>query len=106
MINTNYNSSFPSQVVSNAEKASLEYGEMVGRAIEGEWFGSTRSANNRFITNFNNFHSLRLYARGEQPIQKYKDVKLNQQGITKNSTSSRKVSSKGSGETRRNSAAG
>ena len=52
MINTNYNSSFPSQVVSNAEKASLEYGEMVGRAIEGEWFGSTRSANNRFITNF------------------------------------------------------
>ena len=73
MINTNYNSSFPSQVVSNAEKASLEYGEMVGRAIEGEWFGSTRSANNRFITNFNNFHSLRLYARGEQPIQKYKD---------------------------------
>ena len=73
MINTNYNSSFPSQVVSNAEKASLEYGESVARAIEAEWFGSTRSANNRFISNFNNFHSLRLYARGEQPIQKYKD---------------------------------
>ena len=73
MINTNYNSSFPSQVVSNAEKASLEYGESVARAIEAEWFGSTRSTNNRFISNFNNFHSLRLYARGEQPIQKYKD---------------------------------
>jgi hypothetical protein len=73
MINTNYNSSFPSQVVSNAEKASLEYGNSVAQAIEGEWFGSTRKANNRFISNLNNFHSLRLYARGEQPIQKYKD---------------------------------
>ncbi len=73
MINTNYNSSFPSQVVSNAEKASLEYGNSVAQAIEGEWFGSTRKANNRFISNVNNFHTLRLYARGEQPIQKYKD---------------------------------
>ncbi len=73
MINTNYNSSFPSQVVSNAEKDSIEYGEKVASAIEGEWFGSSRSANNRFITNLNNFHSLRLYARGEQSIQKYKD---------------------------------
>jgi hypothetical protein len=73
MINTNYNSSFPSQVVSSAEKDSIEYGTKVANAIEGEWFGSSRSANNRFITNFNNFHNLRLYARGEQSIQKYKD---------------------------------
>ena len=73
MINTNYNSSFPSQVVSSAEKDSIEYGTKVASAIEGEWFGSSRSANNRFITNVNNFHSLRLYARGEQSIQKYKD---------------------------------
>jgi hypothetical protein len=73
MINTNYNSSFPSQVVSSAEKDSIEYGSKVASAIEGEWFGSSRSANNRFITNVNNFHSLRLYARGEQSIQKYKD---------------------------------
>lgn len=73
MINTNYNSSFPSQVVSNAEKASMEYGASVAQAIESEWFGSTRRANNRFVSNLNNFHKLRLYARGEQPIQKYKD---------------------------------
>jgi len=38
MINTNYNSSFPDQVVPDAEKATYEYGLQVGRAIEGEWF--------------------------------------------------------------------
>ena len=27
----------------------------------------------RFATNYNNFHQLRLYARGEQSVQKYKD---------------------------------
>ena len=37
-INTNPNSAFPSQVVSDAEKATIEYGYQVGRAIEGEWF--------------------------------------------------------------------
>ena len=40
MIYTNTNSSFPSQVVTNEEKASWEYGLRVARAIEGEWFGS------------------------------------------------------------------
>ena len=73
MINTNYNSSFPDQVVSDAEKATLEYGLQVARAIEGEWFRNDRSTYDRFNTNYNNFHRLRLYARGEQPIQKYKD---------------------------------
>jgi len=73
MINTNYNSSFPSQVVPDAEKATYEYGLQVSRAIEGEWFRGDRSLNDRFNTNYNNFHRLRLYARGEQSIQKYKD---------------------------------
>ena len=66
------NSSFPSQVVSDEEKKSFEYGVQVGRAIEGEWFHGGRSGN-RFATNWNKYHNLRLYARGEQPIQKYKD---------------------------------
>jgi hypothetical protein len=39
MIETNYNSSFPTQTVSDEEKASLEYGLRVARAIEHEWFG-------------------------------------------------------------------
>ncbi len=73
MINTNYNSSFPDQVVPDAEKATYEYGLQVGRAIESEWFRNDRGWYDRFNTNYNNFHNLRLYARGEQSIKKYKD---------------------------------
>jgi len=72
-IYTNSNSAFPSQVVSDAEKASWEYGSQVAMAIEYEWFRSGRVNGNRYLTNWNNFNTLRLYARGEQPIQKYKD---------------------------------
>ena len=73
MIKTNYNSSFPDQVVPDVEKASYDYGLQVGRAVESEWFKSDRGWQDRFDTNYNNFHKLRLYARGEQSIQKYKD---------------------------------
>ena len=73
MVYTNYNSSFPDQVVPAAEKLSLEYGEAVGRAIENEWFRNGQSGGDRFMANYQNFHKLRLYARGEQSIQKYKD---------------------------------
>jgi len=72
-IKTNMSSSFPDQVVPDAEKATWEYGLSVGRAIEGEWFRNPTSAGYRFASNYNNFHNLRLYARGEQNIQKYKD---------------------------------
>ena len=72
MIRTSTRNTFPSQVVSDAEKSSFEYGLKVARAIENEWF-NTDYASNRFLTNTNNFHRLRLYARGEQSIQKYKD---------------------------------
>ena len=73
MIYTNYNSSFPDQVVPDAEKATQEYGLAVARAIENEWFRNDRGVYDRFNTNYNNFHRLRLYARGEQSVQKYKD---------------------------------
>ena len=73
MINTSSNSVFPSQVVPEAEKRSLEYGLAVGQAIEYEWFRGGRINSNRWQTGFANFERLRLYARGEQPIQKYKD---------------------------------
>jgi hypothetical protein len=72
-INTNSNSAFPSQVVPDAEKASIEYGSQVAMAIETEWFNHGRTNGNRYLTNWNNYHYLRLYARGEQPVQKYKD---------------------------------
>jgi hypothetical protein len=63
---------FPSQTVSDAEKLSYDYGLKVARAIETEWFNDDYN-NNRYRNNMNNFHNLRLYARGEQSIQKYKD---------------------------------
>jgi hypothetical protein len=71
-IQTNSNSSFPSQVVSDEEKSSYEYGEQVAQAIEQEWFQGGRSGN-RYTQSYNSFHQLRQYARGEQSIQKYKD---------------------------------
>jgi hypothetical protein len=66
--------SFPSQTVSDLEKLSYDYGLEVAKAIQHEWFefDSNRS-NNRYRDQQANFHRLRLYARGEQSIQKYKD---------------------------------
>ena len=72
-IYTNTRSAFPSQVVSDQEKASIEYGKQVAQAIEGEWFDQGRTTGNRYLTNWNNYNQLRLYARGEQSVQKYKD---------------------------------
>jgi len=73
-IQTYNGSSFPDQVVSDDVKASLDYGRQVGRAIEGDWFSGTRTGvSGRYNTNYNNFRNLRLYARGEQSVQKYKD---------------------------------
>ena len=63
---------FPSQTVSDAEKLSYDYGMKVAKAIETEWFNEDRSIN-RYMSNIKDFHNLRLYARGEQSIQKYKD---------------------------------
>lgn len=63
---------FPSQIASDQEKMSLEYGLKVGRAIQDEWFKAS-SGTTRFRNNQSAFHRLRLYARGEQSIQKYKD---------------------------------
>ena len=64
---------FPSQVVSDAEKASYDYGLKVARAIEHDWVGTSGSTMNKLNSIRNDFHNLRLYARGEQSIQKYKD---------------------------------
>ena len=64
---------FPSQTVSDQEKLSYDYGLKVAKAIETEWFNNNNRNFNKYSNNHNNFHSLRLYARGEQSIQKYKD---------------------------------
>jgi hypothetical protein len=62
---------FPSQVVSDQEKISPEYGLKIAKAIEQEWFDGAHS--NRYLDFQRKYHNLRLYARGEQSIQKYKD---------------------------------
>jgi hypothetical protein len=67
---TQHSINFPSQAVSDLEKLNKEYGLKVARAIKHEWFSGATSKYNVYR---NNFHNLRLYARGEQPIQKYKN---------------------------------
>ena len=62
---------FPSQVVSDLEKVTKEYGMKVAKAIEVEWFDGP--SHSRSSHSQRKFHNLRLYARGEQSIQKYKD---------------------------------
>jgi len=66
------NVGFPSQYVSDAEKATEEYGLMIGQAIQYEWFRKDSSAC-RYYSRWQDFNRLRLYARGEQPIAKYKN---------------------------------
>jgi hypothetical protein len=75
MIYTNSSSTFPSQVVPDAEKKTYEYGLAVAKAVEDEWFRGDRGTLNggRFGTNWTRFNDLRLYARGEQGVAKYKD---------------------------------
>ena len=63
---------FPSQAVSDAEKSSEQYGLQIGNAIEAEWFRKDGS-DTRYFANRDNFHRLRLYARGEQSVEKYKN---------------------------------
>ncbi len=72
MAETILKSSFPSQIASDSEKASSEYGLQIARAIEHEWFKRDSGAT-RFYSNRDEFHRLRLYARGEQSVKKYKD---------------------------------
>ena len=63
---------FPGQFVSDAEKASDAFGLQVGQAIQYEWF--RKDGNQcRYYSQWRDFHRLRLYARGEQSVQKYKN---------------------------------
>ena len=72
MVKTQKKSSFPSNTIPDKEKSSLDYGLQVARAIESEWFKKDNGSS-RYYDTKNRFHELRLYARGEQSIQKYKD---------------------------------
>ena len=75
-IYTNGNSIFPSQVVSDAEKASWEYGEQVAQAIEQEWFSQGRTNGNRYLTTWNNYNRLRYMQEVNNLL---KNIKMNYQ---------------------------
>jgi len=63
---------FPSQFVSDSEKATKEFGLQIGQAIQYEWFRKD-SNGSRYYSQWRDFNRLRLYARGEQSIGKYKN---------------------------------
>src|SRR6056300_746427 len=63
---------FPSQFVSDAEKATDEFGLQIGQAIQYEWFRKD-SNGCRYYSQWRDFNRLRLYARGEQSVAKYKN---------------------------------
>ncbi len=63
---------FPNQFVSDKEKASYEYGLQISQAVQYEWFRRD-SGTCKFYNQWGEFHRLRLYARGEQSVAKYKN---------------------------------
>ena len=63
---------FPTQFVSDEKKATKEYGLQIGQAIQYEWFRKD-STQCRYYSQWRDFHRLRLYARGEQSVAKYKN---------------------------------
>ena len=63
---------FPSQFVSDSIKASDEFGLQIGQAIQYEWFRKDGNGS-RYYGQWRDFHRLRLYARGEQSVAKYKN---------------------------------
>jgi hypothetical protein len=63
---------FPSQFVSDSEKTTKEFGLQIGQAIQYEWFRKD-SNGCRYYSQWRDFNRLRLYARGEQSIAKYKN---------------------------------
>jgi len=63
---------FPSQLATDAEKASSQFGLQVGQAIQYEWFRKDGTSC-RYYSQWGEFNKLRLYARGEQSVAKYKN---------------------------------
>lgn len=63
---------FPSNFVSDKEKESKEFGLQIGQAIQSEWFRKDGSRS-KFYSQWAEFHKLRLYARAEQSVSKYKN---------------------------------
>ena len=63
---------FPSHGDPTKLKNTRDWGMRVANAVEGQWF-ARESNSSKFYINRNRFHTLRLYAKGDQDIRRYKD---------------------------------
>lgn len=67
------NKGFPDPLAPDEEKATKEYGLAFGQQISWEWFSKTSASEQcNFLERKDNYHRLRLYARGEQPTDHYR----------------------------------
>ena len=63
---------FPSHADPTKQKDSNKWGLQVANAIEWQWF-TKDSTLSQFYVNRNRYHTYRLYAKGDQSTQKYRD---------------------------------
>lgn len=70
--------SFPDPLAPDEEKNKKAYGLSFLKCVEQEWFSNTSAGENscRFLSRRDDYHRLRLYARGEQPTDHYKKMTM------------------------------
>ena len=67
--------SFPDYLAPDEVKKMDEYGLAMGKAIEYEWwYRPVNGGQCAFFDKRDEYHNLRLYARGEQDTKLYKDL--------------------------------
>lgn len=67
------NESFPNEYVPDSQKDTKEFGLKIGKSIQYEWFKQDNGAHCDYYSRWDRIHELRLYARGKQSLQKYKN---------------------------------
>ena len=68
------NSSFPDHLASDEVKNTEAFGLAMGQAVQAEWFLRKGDNTCAFYDKRDEYHSMRLYSRGEQPTKLYKDM--------------------------------
>ena len=66
--------SYPNPLAPDEEKITDDYGAAMGKAIEYEWWYRPDGGVCNFLDKRQQYHNLRLYARGEQDTKLYKDL--------------------------------
>ena len=70
-------SGFPDPLAPDEDKIKMSYGLQAAKAIEKEWFYRPETGVSGYYDKRDKYHSLRLYARGEQSTKIYKDLMNN-----------------------------